>query len=140
MKLSVQLVPIQFVHQTWPLVKDYILAALEEGDLGEPMYNIEHVKGYVTSGSWALLVAVDESNNIHGAATISFINQPLHRVAFITAVGGRLISSKDTYAQLQNIARQNGATILQGYGRPTIVRLWKRYNFESRNTLVEAIL
>jgi hypothetical protein len=61
-------------------------------------------------------------------------------VAFITAIGGKLISNKDTFAQLQSIARQNGASILQGFGRPSIVRLWKRYNFESRNTLVEVLL
>ena len=138
--ITVRPVPLEYTNQTWPLVEKYIASALEEGDPGEALYNLHHVRGYVTSGAWLLLVAVDENNDIHGAATVSFINHPLHRVAFITAIGGKLISNKDTFAQLQSIARQNGASILQGFGRPSIVRLWKRYNFESRNTLVEVLL
>ena len=138
--IKVQHVPIQYVHQTWPLVEKYIAAAFEHGDPSEPLYNIHHVKGYVTSGHWLLIVAVDETNTILGAATISFSNQPLHRVAFVTAVGGRLVCNKDTVEQVKSIARQNGASILQAYGRASIVRLWRRYNFESRNTLVEVLL
>jgi len=138
--IKVQPVPIQYVNQTWPMVERFIASALEDGELGEPMYNLDHVRGYVTSGAWLLLVAVDENNDIHGAGTISFANHPLHRVAFVTAVGGKLISSKDTVEQVKNIARQNGATVLQAFGRPSIVRLWRRYNFESRNTLVEVLL
>jgi len=138
--INVQPVPLEFTNQTWPLVEHYIAAALEEGDLGEPMYNLNHVRGYVTSGAWLLLVAVDENNDIHGAGTVSFSNHPLHRVAFVTAVGGKLISNRDTVTQVKSIAKQNGATILQAFGRPSIVRLWRRYNFESRNTLVEVLL
>jgi hypothetical protein len=138
--INVQPVPLEFTNQTWPLVEHYIAAALEEGDLGEPMYNLNHVRGYVTSGAWLLLVAVDENNNIHGAGTVSFSNHPLHRVAFVTAIGGKLISNRDTVEQLKVILKQNGATILQAFGRPSIVRLWRRYNFESRNTLVEVLL
>jgi hypothetical protein len=138
--INVQPVPLEFTNQTWPLVEHYIAAALEEGDLEEPMYNLNHIRGYVTSGAWLLLVAVDENNNIHGAGTISFSNHPLHRVAFVTAVGGKLISNRDTVTQVKSIAKQNGATILQAFGRPSIVRLWRRYNFESRNTLVEVLL
>jgi hypothetical protein len=138
--INVQPVPLEFTNQTWPLVEHHIAAALEEGDLGEPMYNLNHIRGYVTSGAWLLLVAVDENNNIHGAGIISFSNHPLHRVAFVTAIGGKLISNRDTVEQLKVILKQNGATILQAFGRPSIVRLWRRYNFESRNTLVEVLL
>ena len=138
--ITVQPVPLNYVNQTWPLVEKYIASALEEGEIGEPMYNIHHIRGYLTSGAWLLLVAVDENNDIHGAATVSFINNPLHRVAFITAIGGKLIANKNTFEQLKIIVRQNGASIIQGYGRPSIIRLWKRYNFEPRNTLVEALL
>jgi hypothetical protein len=138
--INVQPVPLEFTNQTWPLVEHHIAAALEEGDSSEPLYNLEHIKGYIASGSWLLLVAVDENNDIHGAATVSFSNHPLHRVAFITAIGGKLISNRDTVEQLKVILKQNGATILQAFGRPSIVRLWRRYNFESRNTLVEVLL
>lgn len=140
MKLTVQPVPVQYFHQTWPMVEKFIADAIEQGDPGEPLYNLEHIKGYIVSGSWLLLVAVDENNDIHGAGTVSFANHPLHRVAFVTTIGGKLIANRDTIAQLKVILKQNGATILQAFGRPSIVRLWRRYNFESRNTLVEVLL
>jgi hypothetical protein len=95
---------------------------------------------FLTSGQWLLLVATDEAGVIHGAATVSFINYPLHRVAFITAIGGKLISNRDTFEQMKLLLKQRGATKIQGYGRESIVRLWKRYNFEPRNTLVEVLI
>jgi len=33
-------------------------------------------------------------------ATVSFANYPKNRVAFITLIGGKLISNQDTFAQL----------------------------------------
>jgi hypothetical protein len=87
-----------------------------------------------------LLVATDDSNQIHGAATVSFANYPKNRVAFITLIGGKLISNQDTFAQLCNILRHAGATKIQGMARPAIARLWKRYGFEERTTLVEVKL
>jgi hypothetical protein len=103
-------------------------------------YNVDHIRLYVTTGAWLLVVAVDETNKVCGACTVSFINYPLHRVAFVTAIGGRLISSKDTFEQLKRILKSYGATKIQGYGRESIVRLWKRYDFEPRNTLVETLI
>lgn len=138
--IKVQPVPIEYVNQTWPLVEDYINAAIVEGDPGEPVYNLHHIRGYVTSGHWLLVVGVDEDNKIHGAATVAFYNQPLHRVAFVTTVGGRLVCNRDTVEQLKNIARQNGASLLQAQGRESIVRLWRRYNFKPLNTLLEQVL
>jgi len=103
-------------------------------------YNVDHIRLYVTTGAWLLVVAVDETNKVCGACTVSFINYPLHRVAFVTSIGGRLISSKDTFEQLKQILKSYGATKIQGYGRESIVRLWKRYDFEPRNTLVETLI
>jgi hypothetical protein len=91
-------------------------------------------------GQWLLLVATDEENKVHGAATVSFLNYPMARVAFITLIGGRLVSNKETFEQLKDILKQRGATKVQGYGRESIVRLWKRYGFEPRTTLVEVKL
>jgi hypothetical protein len=75
-----------------------------------------------------------------GAATVSYINYPLHRVAFITAGGGRLIVSQDSFNQLTTLFNMRGATMVQGYGRPAIIRLWKRFNFQPRSTLLETLI
>ena len=137
MSLSVQLVPLSLIHTTWPLVEKFIEDALQ---WGEDDYTIEQAKVYITKGDWMLLVAVDEEGLIHGAAAVNIYNMPNHRVAFIVAIGGRLISSPQTYEQLCNLLRGFGATKIQGVARESIARLWKRYGFKERYTLVEAKL
>ena len=132
-----QLVPLSVIHKTWPLVESYLAEALK---WGEDDYTIEQVKVFITKGEWMLLVAVDEQNAIHGAAAINIYNMPNHRVAFVVAIGGRLISSPETYEQLCNLLREFGATKIQGVAREAIARLWKRYGFEERYILVEAKL
>jgi hypothetical protein len=143
MELSIRAVDQAYVNQTWPLVEPFIADAMEKGDEfpeWSANYNVDHIRLYVTTGAWLLVVAVGENNKVCGACTVSFINYPLHRVAFVTSIGGRLISSKDTFEQLKQILKSYGATKIQGYGRESIVRLWKRYDFEPRNTLVETLI
>lgn len=95
---------------------------------------------FLTNGTWLLVVAVDENGEIHGACTVAFANYPVHRVAFVTNIGGNLISDQDTFEQFKALLKSRGATKIQGYGRPAIVRLWKRFSFEPRLTLVEALI
>ena len=143
MNLSIQVVDPNYIAQIWSRVDNYLIDALiKDNDAPEwsNCYNIHHVQGFLTSGMWLLLVAVDEEGEIHGAATVSFANYPMARVAFITLIGGKLISNRDTFEQLKMILKQRGATKVQGYGRESIVRLWKRYGFEPRTTLVEVQL
>lgn len=143
MNLKIQPVDVNYITQIWPLVEGYLNDALtKDNDAPDwsECYNIHHVQAFITSGMWLLLVATDEENQIHGAATVSFANYPMNRVAFITLIGGRLVSNRDTFDQLKMILKQRGATKVQGYGRESIVRLWKRYGFEPRTTLVEVQL
>ena len=141
--IKVQPVDISYVNQTWPLVEPFIDSAITSGypyATEGLLYNLDHIKAYVTSGQWLLVVATDDDNTIKGAATIAFTNYPNHRVAFVTAIGGKLVVSKETMAQFKALLTQRGATMIQAYGRESIVRLWKRYEFEPRNTLVEMLL
>ena len=134
MTLSVKTIPFQHVHQAWAMVEKYIADAMQYG--GDD-YTLDQVKVYLASGQWALLVAVDEAGAIHGAATVSFINYPNDRVAFITFIGGKLISNKDTFAQMSGILKGFGATKIQGAARESIARLWRRYGFKERYRIVE---
>lgn len=141
----VQIQPVDPMHiqQIWPLVVGFLndgLTVEDDSPEWSQCYNIHHVQGFVTSGMWLLLVAVDENKKIVGAATVSFSSYPMARVAFVTLVGGKFISSKDVFSQLKDILRARGATKVQGFGRPSIVRLWRRIGFEVRTTLVEAKL
>ncbi len=135
MNLTVKSVSVTYFHQTWPLVEHFLADALK---WGEDDYTVEQAKAYLARGDWLLLVAVDEENNVHGAAAINFSNMPNDRVAFVVAIGGKLISSKDTYEQLTTLLKGYGATKIQGAARESIARLWTRYGFKERYRIVEA--
>ena len=143
MSLKIRHVETNYVQQVWPMVKPFIEEAMTKcGDFPDWAhdYTADHIQSFLTNGAWLLVVAVSEEGEIQGATTISFINYPMHRVAFVTAIGGKLISSQDTFDQFKALLKLRGATKIQGYGRDAIVRLWKRYNFEPRNTLVEVLI
>jgi hypothetical protein len=143
MNLKIQTVSVDYIAQTWQFVEKFLEEALTKGEPTPEWsdnYDLSHVQGFLSYGVWTLLVAVDENNIIQGAATVSFANYPKNRVAFITLIGGKLISNKDTFEQMSNILRHAGATKIQGMARPAIARLWKRYGFEERTTLVEVRL
>jgi hypothetical protein len=131
--MKVQHVPLEWVNRTWDMVEEYIQSALNhaKGD-----YTIEQVKTYLTQGSWTLLVATDDENKIHGAAVVNFYNRPNDRVAFVVTIGGKLITSKDTFAQLKAYLVAMGATVLEGAARESIARLWSRYGFSEKYRIV----
>jgi hypothetical protein len=63
---------------------------------------------------------------------------PNDRVAFVIAIGGKLISNQDTYKQFSGLLKSYGATKIQGAAREAIARLWTRYGFKERYRIVEA--
>ena len=134
MTLIVKAVPANYVAQAWPLVEKYLADAVAWG--GED-YTLEQVQVYLSQGSWSLLAAVDEQGVVHGAATVTFLNYPNDRIAFITFIGGKLISNKNTFGQLKDLLKANGATKIQGAAREAIARLWSRDGFEERYRIVE---
>ena len=131
--MNVQHVSPEWVPRVWPQVKDHLAAAMEhsKGD-----YSVDHVQSYLTQGRWILLVAA-EGETIHGAATVELFNRPTSRVALITAIGGKLISSQETFAQLKALLASFGATTIEGAARESIARLWSRYGFEEKYRIVE---
>ena len=135
MTLAIQPVPVQLVNQIWDKVEPFIKNAEEK--FGGAEYTAEQIKVYLVMGEWMLLVATDENKEIHGAATVSFINYPGDRVAFVTAIGGKLVSSLETFEQMSNIFKANGATKIQGLAKEAVARLWKRFGFEEKAILVE---
>ena len=132
--MIVEVLPTQYCAQSWHLVEPFII---ESHKWGHGDYSVEQIKMYVTLGQWVLLVAYDENKVIHGAATVSFINYPNDRIAFVTSIGGRLISSPETFKQLKDVVKNAGATKIQGAARKSIARLWRRFGFYERHTIVE---
>lgn len=137
MNLIIQPVMPNFFHQTWPFVEKFIVDALQ---WGADDYTIEQAKTFLSRGDWLLVVATDEENKIHGASAINFFNMPNDRIAFVIAIGGKLISNQDTYVQFSTLLKGYGATKIQGAARESIARLWTRYGFKERYRIVEAKL
>lgn len=138
MTFKVQPVPVQLINQIWSKVEPFIKNAEEK--FGGSEYTTEQIKVYLVTGQMMLLVATDESAEIHGAATVSFISYPNDRVAFVTAIGGKLVTSPETFAQMSEIFKSNGATKIQGNAKEAVARLWKRFGFEEKAILVEVKL
>ena len=135
--MKIQHVPVEYVNQTWPLVEKFIdeSVAQSKGD-----FTTEQIKVYVTSGQWMLVVAVDDAGDVCGGMTINFFNRPDDRVAFVTATGGKLIISPETFDQLKAIAKTFGATCVEAAGRESMVRLLSRCGFEEKYRIVGAKL
>lgn len=134
--MKIQHVDINYVNQLWPQVEKFIAAALEHQD----DYSLEHVKLFLTTGAWTLVVALDEEGVMHGAATIMFYNRPNDRVAFVVTMGGRLITGSENYAQLTDLLKAFGATYIECASRASATRLWERFSLKEKYRVAGAKL
>lgn len=141
--VKVQPVDTTYISQVWPMVEGYLQDSLDKGGEacgGVTCYNISHIQMFLTSGQWLLLVATDENEKIQGAMTVSFMNYPMQRIAFITLTGGKFVINDETYKQLEVILKQRGATVVHAYVRKSVERLLGKQGFKPITTLVEAKL
>ena len=137
MTVSIQYVPTEYAAQTWPFVEHHIkrMEGFEPCD-----HTLDQMRMQVCTGGWTLLVAVDESNQITGAATVAFQSYPNDRIAFITSMGGRGITGRNSFKQLQELLRAKGATRIQGYARESMARFAKAYGLKEVAVLLDAPL
>lgn len=135
--ITVQVVPVQYVHAVWPSVSGFLLSGLEyaDGDL-KP----DEVKAYCVNGTWQLIAAVDEDNICYGAATVQFFNRINDRVAFVTTIGGRSLFTPEIVSQFSDILRGNGATCIEGSVRDSLVRLLARIGARKKANTVKITL
>jgi len=130
--MKVQFVPIEWVNQTWAQVEEFIASALSHSK-GE--YTAEQAKVMAVNGQWKLLVATTDTG-IEGAALVQFFNRPNDRVCFIMAIGGKLVTSPETFDQLKQYAASNGASCIEGAARDSVARLWTKYGFTEKYKIV----
>ena len=136
MNVAIRPVELPNVYRVWDRVEPFLKSAEQKYE--NPEYNTHHIKAMLTSGQWVLLVFVDENNEIQGALTLSFVNYPNDRVAFVTAVGGKLLAEDTTADQLADICRAYGATTIHGVVNKSIARLCEsKLGFKERAILVE---
>ena len=125
---------VAYLHQHWEEVAKYLNPALELRGVEE--FTLDQMKVYILNGSWTLFVVVEEGK-LCGAVVVAFSNYPNHRVAFVTAIGGKFISSKETFEKFKVALKNMGATKIQGGARESVARLWNRLGFKNKQILVE---
>jgi hypothetical protein len=131
--MKVQTVDVAYITQIWSAVAPYIERALEYTD----DYNVDQVKVFLTTGSWLLLVAVDDLQQIHGVATVRYDNGINDRTATITTLGGKQVVNQDIFNQVCRVARSMGATRIQVYTRDSAMRLYEKVGLQKKATLME---
>lgn len=136
MSIKVQPVAMQSVNQVFPNVEGFLKSA--EDKVGVAEYSVEHIKVYLSTGQWLLVVAVEEDDgSLHGAATLNFINYPNDRVAYITALGGKGIVTPEVFAQLGDVVKSYGATKVQCAAQESAARLYERVGFDRKYSVLE---
>jgi hypothetical protein len=112
------------VHQLWNVVGPLLEAACDVA-VGELDCTIDQLKLQLVSGVQALLVAV-EDGDIKGAASVSVVSLPNHRVATLTATGGRGITNPDVMKQVVAWAKSQGATKIRAHASGARIRLYQQ--------------
>jgi len=125
MNLKVQHVDPTYIHQIWHSVEPFLTPVFEKSEITK-CYTIANLKDYIIRGEQTLLVASNEEGIIKGVATIQWLNYPQARIAYITAIGGKKLITKENHQELVNWVRAMGGTKIQGYARESVARLWKQ--------------
>jgi|TARA_R110001583_G_scaffold17604_2_gene70991 hypothetical protein len=117
---SVQYVRPDQLYGLWDDVKDFLDASVK---VGSGDYTLEQLKGLLASNAQTLLIVVKE-DKIIGAITIEFINYPNDRVMFITNCGGKNIVNAETFNQIEEWGRSQGATKARSYAKDSQSKLY----------------
>lgn len=125
-------VPIQQTPTVWPVCEVLLVRAFDNSE----DCDINEAKFLVTQGAWHLFIARDSKYIVHGAATVNFFNRMNDRVAFVTAISGRLITKKPIKKQFYALLRENGSTIIECAARGAQKRLWQRAGMKEKCTIM----
>jgi hypothetical protein len=135
---QVQIVSPDYVYQVWDKVEPYITEALKKSS-GE--YNTDQLKVLVTQGQQIMLVAISETNGIHGVCTLEFVNYPNDRIAYVTCFGGVDVATAEVWSQFETWLKNSGATKFRAATFESAARLYnKAFGTTSKYILVEKTL
>jgi hypothetical protein len=135
---SVQIVAPEHIHYVWDEVSPMLEVAII--NYGYTDYNIDHLKVLIIE-QYQFLFVVLEDNKIIGAFTVELSNQPNHRIAHTTCMGGKGLFDKDTVKQYEDWARNQGVTKIRAYAQEAQARLFKiKLGLEKVTNVVEKTL
>ena len=124
-------IPPYFAAQNWAGVCGHIEKA-QPYSHGE--WTMEQIKSDIHTGRVELISVLDGEDCV-GAVAYVMQNRRNSRCAFVVAIGGAALASQGNYDQLRSIFKSEGATEIEGAGRPAIVRLWSQFGFEPKHQI-----
>jgi hypothetical protein len=137
--ISIQTVNPTQVHQIWDIVGPFIKSAVDVA-VGNADCTISQLKLQLVSGAQTLLVAI-ENDKIIGAASIQVSTLPNHRVATLTATGGRGVTNPEVMEQVVAWAKAQGATKIRAFASGARIRLYRQQlGLNATETVVEKLI
>jgi hypothetical protein len=135
---SVQIVAPEYIHTIWDDVKSMLKPAFINFENAD--YDVEHLKVLIIEQYQYLFVVV-EDKKIIGAFTVEVFNQPNHRIAHTTCMGGKGLFNSDTVKQYEDWAKLQGVTKIRAYAKDSQARLFKmKLGLEMVTNVVEKTL
>ena len=132
---TVKVVGPEQIHRLWSEVENWLKTSIQ---LDNNECTIEQLKGLLARGAQILLVSSCEDSELTGAMAVEFCNYPNERVMFITALGGKGIVNKQTFSQVEEWAKMQGATKVIAWAKEGQVTLYKqKAGFISNRYVVE---
>lgn len=137
--ISIQPVNPVHIHQVWDTVGPMLESACAVA-IGDLDCTISQLKLQLVSGAQTLLVAVKDERVI-GAASILVSNLPNHRVALLTATGGKGITNPEVMSQVVAWAKSQGATKIRANASGARIRLYQQQlGLMPTETVVEKLI
>jgi hypothetical protein len=103
-------------------------------------YDIEQLKVLLIK-EFQILFVVTEENKIIGAFTVEINNQPNHKIAHTTCMGGKGLFDGNTVKQYEEWCKGNGITKIRAYAQDSQARLFKiKLGLEKVTNVVEKTL
>jgi len=119
---QIQLVAPGHVLGLWEILWPMLNVAFINYEHGD--YDIEQLKVLLIK-EFQLLFVVVEENKIIGCFTVEIINQPNHRIAHTTCMGGKGLFDSNTVRQYEDWCKSNGITKIRAYAKEAQARLFK---------------
>lgn len=135
--MQVQIVAPEYVCQIWESIRTYF----EEAEaVGVDDCTTEQLKLQLVSGAQVLIVVVDD-DKIVGAASICISAMPNHRVATVTAAGGKGVICTEVFEQIVKWAKSHGATKIRAWANESRARLYRqKIGLVATTTVVEKLI
>jgi len=137
--ITIQPVNPVHIHQVWDTVGPMLESAYMVA-LGSLDCTIDQLKLQLVGGAQTLLVAVKDEVII-GAASIQVSTLPNHRVALLTATGGKGITNPEVMTQVVTWAKSQGATKIRANASGARIKLYQQQlGLMPTETVVEKLI